>query len=417
MGNSAIGSDVEVAIIGAGPYGLSLAAHLKDRGLPFRIFGRPMQTWRDMPAGMFLKSLGFATNIYTSDGRLGFVAYSQERGLESNEPCAIADFARYGVWVQKWLLPELEETDAASLSLEGERFALTLTSGQRLHARRVVIAAGITHFARMPSELAALPSELASHTSQHRGYGAYSGKDVAVVGGGQSAFEAARLLMEAGARPMLLVRDAQIGFSDKMAAHRSLWERIRRPQSGLGPGLKNWVLENLPLALHFVPDRWRVPFVGNHLGPQGAWWLRERIVGKMPILTRCRILEAAPRNGRLALRISQAGETRELVCDHVVAGTGYEVDVERLGFIDPALRKAIRRIDRGPALDRRFQSSVPGLYFVGLASSLSFGPLFRFVAGAAYTSRALSRELARGGKFRTRAVAPPLQSADARAAQ
>jgi hypothetical protein len=411
----AIGT-TEVAIVGAGPYGLSLAAHLEDKGVTFRILGRPMQTWWNMPRGMFLKSLGFATNVYTADGRLDFVGYCQQRGLESNEPCAIVDFARYGIWAQKQLVPELEETDVTHVARTADGFELTSSNGSVLRCRQVVIAVGITHFARMPDQLAELPPRFASHTSQHTDYRPFADKDVIVVGGGQSAFEAARLLLQAGARPQLLVRAPQIGFSSKMPPQRGWWERVRRPQSGLGPGLKNWVLENLPLLVHFMPDRWRLPFVKSHLGPNGAWWLRDRIVGKVPVLTNCVILDARLRAGRLSLDVSESGSRRRILCDHVIAGTGYEVDIDRLAFLDADLRGSIRRIERGPALDFRFQSSVPGLYFIGPASSLSFGPLFRFVAGAAYSSRSLSRELARR-RERTDAVALPVARILTRAAQ
>jgi cation diffusion facilitator CzcD-associated flavoprotein CzcO len=397
-------SDVtEVAIIGAGPYGLSLAAHLRAAGVRFRIFGRPMQTWRTMPAGMFLKSFGFATTVYTPDGRDDFVTYSRERNLEESEPCAIADFARYGVWAQKRLVPELEEANVAQVARDGEKFLVTLATGESFRANRVVVAVGVTHFASSPAELKGLPRALASHTSDHSSYDAFAGKDVCVVGGGQSAFEAARVLVAAGARPRLLVRAPEISFSTKMPEDRSLWERLRRPQSVLGPGLKNWVLENLPLLIHFVPDRWRVPFVKTHLGPQGAWWLRHHVVGKVPISTDCAIVAAAPRDGRLALRLrSGDGSEQEIIADHVVAATGYVVDVDRLRFLSADVREQVRRIERGPALDRRFQSSVPGLYFIGFASSLSFGPLFRFVAGADYTSRVLTRVFR--GKARTPAA-------------
>lgn len=393
QGAGAMRSDVtEVAIIGAGPYGLSLAAHLRAAGVRFRIFGRPMQTWRTMPAGMFLKSFGFATTVYTPDGRDDFVTYSRERNLEANEPCAIADFASYGIWAQKRQVPELEEVDVAEVARDGEKFLVTLANGESFRANRLVVAVGVTHFAESPAELKGLSREQASHTSDHSSYDAFAGKDVCVVGGGQSAFEAARVLVAAGARPRLLVRAQEVSFSEKMSEDRSLWERLRRPQSVLGPGLKNWVLENLPLLMHFVPDRWRVPFVKSHLGPQGAWWLRHHVVGKVPISTGCAIVAAVPHDGRLALRIrSEAGGEQEIVCDHVVAATGYVIDVDRLPFLSANLRKAIHRIERGPALDMRFQSSIPGLHFIGFASSLSFGPLFRFVAGADYTSRVLTR--------------------------
>jgi hypothetical protein len=401
---------VKVAIVGAGPYGLSLAAYLRDSGVSFRIFGKPMQTWREMPRGMFLKSFCFATSVYTPDGDDDFVSYSRERGLESFEPCSIADFARYGVWVQQRRLPQLEEVNVANISRKGGLFEIALANGKACWAECVVVAAGVVHFAQMPRELAGLPHELASHTSQHSEYDSFAGKDVCVIGGGQSAFEAARLLGEAGARPQLLVRSPEVSFSSKMPPHRSLWERIRRPQSVLGPGLKNWVLETFPLFMHYVPDRWRVPFVKTHLGPQGAWWLRDQVEKKVPIITSCSILDAAPADGRLALNVRVGGgPERQIVCDHAIAATGYEVDLDKLRFIDAELRRSIHRIQSGPVLNSRFESSVPGLYFVGLASSLSFGPLFRFVAGAAPTSRILAREFSR------RKASPSVQPAQGHA--
>jgi len=297
---------------------------------------------------------------------------------------------------QQRLLPELEQVDVTNLARADSVFRLTLSNGAHCLARRVVVAVGITHFGHVPDALAALPRDLASHTSQHRDYDPFVGKDVCVIGAGQSALEACRLLLDSGARPLLLTRASNISFSDKMPPHRGLWQRIRRPLSGLGPGLMNWVLEKAPLLMHFVPVRWRLPFVKNHLGPQGAWWLRDRIVGRVPMLTNVQVIDARPSDGRLALQLCAGNGSQQLLaCDHVIAGTGYVVDVDRLAFIDADLRRSIRRIERGPALDTRFQSSVPGLYFVGLASSLSFGPLFRFVVGAAFTSRAVSRELAR----------------------
>jgi cation diffusion facilitator CzcD-associated flavoprotein CzcO len=387
---------VDVAIVGAGPYGLSLASHLKDQRIGFRIFGRAMQVWRTMPGGMHLKSVGSATNIYTSDGRLGFAGYCRERGLEAHEPCAIADFARYGVWAQRQLVPDLEEVDVAAVSRCGHGFELALSDGKTLRARQVVVAAGITHFPHIPAEIASLPPELVSHTLHHSDYAAFAGKDVCILGAGQSAFEAARVLAEAGARPQLLVRGAKISFAKRTPAHRSLWERMRWPESGLGPGLKGRVLESFPLSARLAPERLRVRFVKSHLGPLGAWWLRDHVVGKVPVVTDCTIASAAPRGGRLALRVAVKGEAeREIICDHLVAGTGYEVDVDRLKFLAAPLRSSIRRIEKSPALDLRFQSSVPGLYFVGLASSFSFGPMFRFVLGAKYTSRVLTRELDR----------------------
>ena len=65
-GNTKMSDVVDVAIIGAGPYGLSLAAHLQAAGVSYRHFGSPMWLWRQaMPQGMYLKSQGFASTSPT----------------------------------------------------------------------------------------------------------------------------------------------------------------------------------------------------------------------------------------------------------------------------------------------------------------------------------------------------------------
>jgi thioredoxin reductase len=397
--------DTDVAVVGAGPYGLSLAAFLRERDVDFRIFGRPMRSWLQMPEGMFLKSLGFATNIYTPGNSLSFVEYCRERGLESFEPCAIADFASYGLWAQPQAVPGLEQEDVAGLAeAKGGGFDVSLASGESFHARRVVVAVGITYFARVPPLLAGLPGELASHTSDHREFSSFAGRDVCVVGAGQSALEAAALLREQGARPRLLVRAPCVHFAGRMPARRGPLERLDAPLSGLGPGKKSWLMETFPTALHYAPQGLRLDLLRRHLGPSGAWWLRDRVVEKVPIHASCRLLAVETKGARLALRVEESGVTREIETDHVLSGTGYQPDLDKLPFLAAPLRSRLRRIERAPALTHHFESSVPGLYFMGLASTPSFGPLFRFVVGARYAAPALARHLA-GRRAPARAVA------------
>ena len=318
------------------------------------------------------------------------------RGLEGFEPCAIPDFAQYGTWAQTQIAPEIEPVDVQRLVREADgEFHLTLASGEHVRAKRVVLAVGLKAFATIPAVLVGLPKSLAVHTSDLNDFQALSGKDVCVIGAGQSALEVAAMLCDAGARCQLLVRGGSAHIASRMPGKRSLWQRLRAPQSVLGPGLKSWVLEHFPSVIHYAPERWRVKFSRTHLGPSGAWWLRERLEG-LPIHLNCRIVEAKTRGERVLLKVSQAGrEDREIEADLVVAGAGFEIDVDRLTFMDLKLRGLIQRVERAPKLDRHFQSSVEGLHFVGPASVLSFGPLFRFIAGAAYAAPALARHLAR----------------------
>jgi NADPH-dependent 2,4-dienoyl-CoA reductase/sulfur reductase-like enzyme len=226
-------------------------------------------------------------------------------------------------------------------------------------------------------------------------FAAFKGRDVAVIGAGQSALEAAALLLEAGARPQLLVREHAIGWMGRVPQARSLWRRLRSPISSLGSGPKAWALARYPGALHRLPAAWRTRLVKNHLPPEGAWWLRERVENRMPVHVDTTVTGAREVDGRAALRlrIANDGVERELLVDHVIAGTGYDIDVERLVFLDSALRGAIERLGRAPSLNANFETSVPGLSVIGPSSAVSFGPLFRFVAGSEYTAGVVSAHL------------------------
>jgi len=172
-----------------------------------------------------------------------------------------------------------------------------------------------------------------------------------------------------------------------------LSQRILHPNSVLGPGRKSFLLQRVPMAAHYLPIERRVRFVKTYLGPAAGWWLGER-AKSLPLQKNTRIVEASPTPAglRLRLRIGNEEEARDV--QHVVTGTGFEVDVDRLPFLEPQLAAAIRRIERAPALSRHFESSVPGLYFIGPAAAFSFGPLLRFVAGAAFAVPVVANHLA-----------------------
>jgi FAD-dependent urate hydroxylase len=392
---------VPVAIVGAGPYGLSLAAHLASRNVAHRIFGRPMQFWSQIAeAGRerYLKSFCFGTDLATPRTGFSFADYSAPRGLETFEPCSIEHFAAYGLWFQESEVPWVEPLDVEQISPSGDGFTVLLDNGERFAADHVVVATGLSCFAAVPPALAALPPALLSHTSAVSSFKAYRGSSVAVVGGGQSALEAAALLREAGAYPQLLVRKDLIRWNERLPQQRSLWRRMRSPVSGLGVGPKSYALTHLPGAMHRVPAAWRTRFVKSHLPAEGAWWLRERVEGQLPIHCGTVVQDAVERDGRVVLQLggdgAAGGTARTIIVDRVIAGSGYDIDVARIGFLDPKLRNAVGTECRAPLLSSKFESTVPGLRFIGPASAMSFGPLFRFVVGAGYTARVVSAHLA-----------------------
>jgi thioredoxin reductase len=391
---------VEVAIIGAGPYGLSLASHLSHRGIERRIFGFPMRTWRRMPPGMYLKSFGFATSIPTPDRHYSLPEYCRARGLEDFEPILFSTFADYGEWFQQQLVPDVEQVHVTDLTQIDIGFEVTLETGEQFRTGRVIVAAGLGHFTTIPEVLSALPRDLVTHASDTARFletAQYSGRDVTVVGAGQSALEAGALLHEGGAQVRIVAR-RQVWWSGRFA-ERSLRDKLLNPNTVVGPGRKNWVLQHLPMLPYYLPTERRVRFTRGYLGPMGAWWLRERVEGKVPILSQTSIVAATTKNGKARLRLRVAsGEEHEVETDHIIAGTGYEADVDRLPFLSRHLAGEIRRVERAPALSPYFESSVPGLYFVGPASAFSFGPLVRFVAGAEYTTPRVARHVARSLK-------------------
>ncbi len=385
----------DVAIVGSGPYALSLAAQLGARGVEYRIFGPPMKFWRDMPHGLYLKSLAHATNVVVPDAGHTLAAWCRARSLEDHEPCTMASFADYGLWVQRRFVERLEPTNVARVCVRSPGgFELLLADGERLSARRVVFATGLTHLASVPAALGGLAPRLLSHTFDLHDYSAFRGKDVAVVGAGASAIEAGALVHEAGGRAEILIREGEAVFHGRAERERSFFERARYPASGLGYGLKSRALELAPLALHFAPEGARLRFLRSHLGPAAPWWIQDRVVGKVPIRARTEVAAATPVGDKVLLHLRTPDGDRTEVVDFVIAGTGYEADVDRLAYLDPDLAARLRRVAKGPALSASFESSVEGAYFVGPIAAPSFGPLFRFVCGAKYAAPALARHLA-----------------------
>jgi hypothetical protein len=385
----------EVAIIGAGPYGLSIAAHLRARGVQFRIFGTPMATWRtQMPAGMLLKSEGFATDLYDPERRFTLKRFCAEHGLpyaDTGLPIRLETMVAYGLHFQQQVVPEVENKLVVSVDRLPEGFHVQLDNGETFTARRVISAVGPSHFKHVPSRLAHLPAGYLTHSCEHHDLSPYRGLDVTVVGGGASALDLAYLLAEAGARPRVVIRNKEAVFLNKPMA-RTLWNRMRYPLSGLGAGWPNYFLAEAPMLFQRLPQDVRVRTMKTFLGPSGGWFLKDQIIGRVPFLLSQEPRQAEVRDGRVHLHLNGHGPHSEVVTDHVIAATGYRVDVQRLGFLSEEIRSSLRRVESAPALSSNFESSVPGLYFVGLASVFCFGPVMRHVCGARYTARRLSEQ-------------------------
>jgi hypothetical protein len=389
-----LGQRLDVAIVGAGPYGLSVAAHL--RGCDVRLFGPPMHTWlRHMPRGMHLKSDGFASNLYDPRSAWTLRAYCREQGLpyaDTGEPVPLETFSSYGCWFASKPELDLDERSIAAVERTKGGFLVRTDDDAEFEAAKVVVAAGISHFARTPVEFAHLPTTLVSHSFAHHDLSAFAGRDVTVLGAGSSALDLAMLLGEAGAVTRVLARAPSCVFHRSDRIPRPLAARLRRPRSALGSGWSSLAYAEAPSLFRFLPARIRLRLVQRALGPAAPGRVRERLVaGEVPLLTGRRVIDASVIGHKLILRLAGGDEAEsEIETDHLVAATGYRADVQRLPFLTGSLMTEIRTVAGSPVLNDRFESSVPGLHFVGLAAANTFGPVQRFAYGAKFAARRLA---------------------------
>lgn len=391
-----------VAVLGAGPFGLSTAAHLRARGIPVRVFGDPMVSWRDhMPAGMFLKSTPAASSIDCPQRGHTLADYCDAAGIRrlvtDEDIIPVETFISYGEWFQHALLPELERVRVVSVDHRtGGGFELKLDSGELFTARAVVVATGLSGLAHLPAELAKAaadgptPAGPVSHSSQHHDLSPFKGKELIVIGAGQSALETAALAAEAGAQVRVVARG-----HGKVAFGAPPWHQPRlRPESPFGRAWSLWALSYYPHPYRYLPAQARHYLVRRVLGPLGAWWLRDRFEGKVQVQEVERVVGADVADGSPLLTVrTHAGATRGLTADHVIAATGYRVDIAAMDLLGHELRTRLA-VSRGtPKLGAGFVSSVPGLYFTGLPAAGSYGPVMRFVCGTEFASPRLAGHL------------------------
>lgn len=398
-----------VAVIGAGPYGLSTAAHLRARGIPVRVFGEPMVSWRDhMPEGMLLKSTPAASNIDAPQPGHTLGDYCAAAGIPrlvtDEDIIPVETFIAYGEWFRQKLVPELEQVRVVSVDRRSGPdvagsggFDIKLDSGESFTARAVVVATGLSGLAHLPPELAEAaadgptPSGPVSHSSQHHDLRRFSGKELIVVGAGQSALETAALAAEAGAQVRVVSRGK--GAVDFGAPP---WDQPKlRPESPFGRAWSLWALSYYPQPYRHLPAEARHYLVRRVLGPLGAWWLRDRFEGKVGVREVERIVSAAATEGKPVLTVrTHGGRVEELTADHVMAATGYRVDLAAMDFLGHELRAGLAASRGTPRLGAGYRSSLPGLYFTGLPAASSYGPVMRFVCGTEFASPRLARHLA-----------------------
>jgi Pyridine nucleotide-disulphide oxidoreductase len=394
-------ANCDIAILGAGPYGLSVAAHLiAANGFRIRVFGQPMSFWEThMPSGMLLRSPVEGSHLSDPAGALKLHAFQAETGETVAAPVPLKRFARYGHWFQSRAVPDLDSRKVNLLEMRGSSFRLTLEDGEPWEAQRVIVAAGILPFAWYPPPFRALSDSFASHSCTHRDLRVFDGKSVAVIGGGQSALESAALLHEAGVRVEVLVRAPFVRW-----LWRRPWIHKTRPIARLlyaPPDVGQAGISHLvarPNAFRRLPRGLQNSLGIRAIRPAGAAWLKPRCQ-QVRITTGIEVTSAVQARGQVQLHLTDGSER---LVDHVLLATGYRVNIACYPFLAKDLLLAINRVGGYPQLDAGFESSVPGLHFLGAPAAWSFGPLMRFVAGADFASKSVARQILRRARSKGR---------------
>jgi lysine/ornithine N-monooxygenase len=368
--------DAEVAVIGAGPYGLACTRFLKKAGVDVLTFGEKMRFWHErMPEQMILRSRRRSSHIADPDGSLSLDAFASEHGHPRLDPVPLSEFERYGAWYGERAVPDLDGRRIVAVVPRGERsFTLRLEDGAEPTVSRVIVAAGISPFAWRDSPLAKLSDELVSHSSYHRNFGRFRGRSVVVVGCGQSALESAALLHEEGAAVELIARRPSPVWLGGDAD--SLGGRVRARMMPAAPG----VLRASPSALR----EWTT---ARCIVPAGADWLPER-VRDVTMTMDCQIRSAEARNGTVWISLDDGSERK---VDHAILATGWRIDVARYPFLDRSILERLEIRNGYPVLGPGLESSIPSLHFVGTVAGMSFGPINRFVVGSWYAAPVIAR--------------------------
>ena len=382
----------DVVVVGAGPYGLSAAAHLHAvNGLRVRVFGEPMSFWeRHMPADMLLRSPWPGCHLSDPERAFRFDAY-KDRSRESDLlPVPLQEFVAYGHWFRRSAVLEIDSRKIASVEAGASRFGLTLQDGEPFESRQVIIATGIANFVHRPGQFAGCPPQLVSHSSEHRDFSAFAGRRVVVIGGGQSALESAALLHEAGSEVEVLVRAPQLFWTWSRPWLRTFkpLSRLLFAPSDVGPPFVSHAVARPSLYRRLprqVQDRW----AARSIQPSVASWLKPRLKGVRITLGR-EVASVLPGSRQLTLKLNDGSER---LAHHIVLATGYRVNISRYPFLSPVLLDGIHQVDGYPRLNHGFESSIAGLYFLGAPAAWSFGPLLRFVAGAEFAAHRVAERV------------------------
>ena len=374
----------DLLIIGAGPFGLALAAQAQQEHIEHVVVGKPMEFWQaNMPKGMFLRSAcDWHLDPQNVDTIEAFLR-SQGKTPKDVEPLSLDFYLTYTDWFQKQKNIKSLPVYIERLDTSNEHFIATTVNGDMIAAKNVVLAPGFRHFAHIPEDLKAkLPAGSFQHTCEYVDFSDATNKRYLIVGGRQSAFEWAALLLEAGA--------AEVHLSHRHAS----------PAYAVADW--SWVK---PLVDNMVEDpNWfrhlsqkEKDDISYRLWSEGRLkiepWLESRLRSeRMKLRPHTEIVNCrGNKSGQLEVELTN-GET--ITVDKIVLATGYKVDIARLPILATGnLLEQIETRNGFPVLDDHFQTSVPGLFITSMPATQDFGPFFGFTNSVRTSARLIIQKL------------------------
>jgi len=360
--------ETDLLVIGAGPFGLAVAAQASHLGIEHLVVGRPMEFWRkSMPAGMYLRS---ACDWHLDPAGIHTIEkFLEERGQTAKdvEPLSLEFYLSYAEWFQKQKRITTLPLQIERLEVADDGFTAITAAGDTIHARNVVIAPGFTHFTNIPAELKSrVPAGRFIHTCDFVDFSAARDRRYLIIGGRQSAFEWAALLVEAGARAVYITHR-----HDSPAFAEADWSWVSPLVDAIGDN-PNWFRR---LSQAEKDD------VNHRLWAEGRLkvepWLEARLNNdRVRVLPRTEVVECVENDGELRTTLSN-GET--ITCDQIILATGYKVDITRLPILAAGnILDPLETRNGFPVLDDHFQTSIKGLFITSMPATQDFGPFFGF---------------------------------------
>jgi len=375
--------ETDLLIIGAGPFGLAVAAQASHLGIEHVVVGKPMEFWRkNMPAGMYLRSACDwhldPAGVHTIDNFLA------ERGQIARdvEPLSLEFYLSYVEWFQKQKKITSLPLHVERLDVSNSGFIATTMDRDTIKARNVVIAPGFTHFANIPAELRSrLPPGRFVHTCDFVDFSTARNKRYLIIGGRQSAFEWAALLIEAGASAVYISHR-----HDSPAFAAADWSWVNPLVDAIGDN-PNWFRR---LSQAEKDD------VNHRLWAEGRLkvepWLEARLDNdRVHVRPRTEVVECIENNREVNVTLSN-GET--ITCDQIVLATGYKVDITRLPLLSAGnILDQLETINGFPVLDDHFQTSIKGLFITSMPAAQDFGPFFAFTISVRVSAKLICEAL------------------------